>query len=119
MLSMSEKITLRPMSRKVIVEVEDSNPYRKQKTDSGIIIPDSKIITNLYDKEENGIVEGGEQRIKYAVVQAVAADVTLDIKVGDRVVIDSFSSLPVAMGMPSLLLIPDVAILYIIDVTNE
>jgi co-chaperonin GroES (HSP10) len=116
---MSEKITLRPMSRRVIVEVEDSNPHRKQKTDSGIIIPDSKIITNLYDKEENGIVDGGEQRIKYAVVQAVAVDCIQNIKVGDQVVVDAFAGLPVAMGIPSLILIPESAILYIIDVTNE
>lgn len=119
MLSMSEKITLRPMSRRVIVEVEDSNPHRKQKTDSGIIIPNSSLVLNMHDKEQSGTVEGGEQRIKYAIVQAVAVDCVQNIKIGDQVVIDAFAGLPVAMGIPSLLLVPESAILYIIDVTNE
>jgi hypothetical protein len=35
------------------------------------------------------------------------------------VVVDAFAGLPVAMGIPSLILIPESAILYIIDVTNE
>ena len=116
---MSEKVTLRPMSRRVIVEVEDSNPHRKEKTDSGIIIPDAKLITNIFDKEQEGIVAGGEQRIKYGVVQEVAVDCVQNIKKGDQVVIDDFAALPVAMGIPSLRLIPESAILYILDVTND
>jgi len=116
---MSEKITLRPMFRKVIVEVEDTNPHRKQKTASGIIIPDTSIIRNTVDKEGDGIVDGGEQRIKYGVIQALAVDCRDDIKVGDKVVIDSFAGTPVAMGIPNLIIIPDIAIYYIIDVTND
>lgn len=106
------------MSKRVIVEVEDDNPHRKQKTDSGIFIPSQQLILNSVDKEADGIVEGGEQRIRFATVQEVAVDCVMNIKKGDQVVVDSFAGLPVAMGMPSLIIIPESAILYVIDVTN-
>jgi len=108
-----EKITLMPLFKRVIVETEEVNPHRKQTTDSGLIIPDNKIITSLVDKEQEGIVDGGEQRIKYAVVQAVADD-CIKVKVGDKVVIDDFAAMPVAMGIPSLRILNEGAILYII-----
>ena len=112
-MSKQKQITLIPLFKRVIVETDEVNPHRKEKTDSGIIIPDNSIITSTIDKESNGIVTDAVQRIKFAIVQAVAED-CVKVKVGDQVVIDDFAALPVALGIPNLRLVPEGAILYII-----
>jgi co-chaperonin GroES (HSP10) len=119
-----EKITLIPLFKRVIVEVEEVNPHRTKTTtynDLNLIVPDTKLISNLHDdnwKEQEGIVDGGNLRIKFGIVQAVAEDCT-KVKVGDQVVIDDFAALPVSMGIPNLRLVPEGAVLYIIHVEND
>lgn len=115
---MKEKVTLRPLSKRVIVEVEKENPHRRKQTASGIIIPESNLTHALINKEQEGIVEGGEQRIKYGVVQEVAIDCNLNVCKGDQIVFDNFASLPVALGIEELRIIPETAILYILDIEH-
>jgi len=102
------KVRLVPLFARIIVEFEDENPHRQKMTKSGILIPSEKI--QLLDKEANGIVEGGEQRIKYGVVVEAAEDCKY-VKEGDEVICDYFQGMPLVMGLNDLKLLPETAVL--------
>lgn len=110
---MKEKVLLKPMFKRILVETENLNPHRKQKTDSGLILPDNEIIRLSVDKEADAIVDGGSQRIKYGIIRAVADDCEY-AKEGMEVIIDSFAGLPTAMGFPNLFIFPEGQIQLII-----
>jgi co-chaperonin GroES (HSP10) len=100
------KVVLKPMFKRILVELVDVNPHRKTKTDSGLILPDNNIIRLSMDKEANAIVDGGEQRIWYGVVAAVADD-CIYAKEGMEVLVDKFAGFTTAMGFPNLYVLPE------------
>ena len=110
-MNMEEKIKLEPLFSRVIVEYFSQNPHRKQQTKSGILLPPTGL--SLIDKESEGIVAGGEQRITYGIVREVASDCKY-LKVGDEVIFDLFQGMPLAIDETSLKVIPETAVLSII-----
>ena len=66
------KVRLEPMFKRILVELENENPYRKQKTDSGLILPSPNMIHGLVNKEQEGYVDGGERRVVFGVIVEVS-----------------------------------------------
>lgn len=114
-----EKVRLEPMFKRIIVEFEQTNPYRKRKTDSQIWLPNEKELQSFVDKEENGLVAGGEQRVRYGVVVEVSQDCVSGIQVGDEVIADSFAGMTPIMGITDLLVLPETSVIQIIRKYND
>ena len=110
-MNMETKIKLEPLFARVIVEYYNQNPHRKQQTKSGIFLPPTGL--SLIDKEQDGIVAGGEQRIAYGIIREVANDCK-HLKAGDEVIFDLFQGMPLAIDETQLKLIPETAVLSII-----
>ena len=68
----------KPVNKRVLVEIIEEDIYKKSKT--GIIIPNQGIMT----------ASGAQAAPKTSlVVKDVASDITLDIKVGDKIHVES------------------------------
>lgn len=111
---MNGKVRLEPLFKRVIVEFEDENPHRQKMTKGGIIIPSQDMADILTNRESEGIVDGGEKRVKYGIVVEVSSDCVSGVAVGDEVICDSFQGMPVAMGMDSIRVLPETGIIQIL-----
>ncbi len=69
---------VKPVNKRILVEIIDGDAYKKSKT--GLIIPNTGIQT------ANGLQSMPKTTL---LVKAVADDVTINVKVGDKIMIES------------------------------
>ena len=69
---------VKPVNKRILVEIIEGDAYKKSK--NGIIVPNTGAIT------ANGLQSIPKTTL---IVKDIAEDVTLDIKVGDKIMIES------------------------------